>query len=228
MVWGMEFRERVWAAQMMKIGAIVIESEAVKPAGAHLIAVNHRSSIDPLINLADILCYPIAKIEFSKWPIIGFGAAQTGIVFVDRSSKESKLATRQAIADTIKAGMNVLIYPEGMTGDGDLTRTFKKGSFEVAAQYGLPVLPVAMEYKEREDNWDHSENFVQHFFKRFGKRKTVIKLRYGTPIVSDNSWTLLRQSQKWINHQIEDMRSDWDGPNWKREVVQDKVNSSAS
>ncbi len=222
----MRYRKEVWAKQMMWIGGIKLRTSGKIPKGPHLVVVNHRSSIDPLINLADILCYPIAKIEFKSWPIIGPGSNSTGIVFVDRSSKKSRHMTRLAIADALKSGMNVLIYPEGGTHDGDLTRLFKKGSFEVAAEYDYPVLPVAMEYKDRADNWDHSENFVAHFFKRFGKARTHIEIRYGQPLKSGNSWTLMRQTQSWINDQIIDMRQSWDGPNWYKNPLPQKQTDS--
>ena len=217
--WGIKYRKEVWGKQMMAIGGIKITRKGEVPQGAHLMVVNHRSSIDPLINLADIPCLPIAKIEFRSWPIIGPGSDFTGIVFVDRSSKESRQKTRDVIAETLRSGRTILIYPEGGTSDTDFTQIFKKGSFEVAAEHGFPVLPVAMEYQDRADNWDHADNFILHFFRRFGKRRTNIELRYGPPIVSDNSWTLLRQSQAWINEQIADMRSSWDGPKWQHDEV---------
>ena len=216
MEWGMKYRKNIWAKQMLTIGGIKLTTKGHIPTGPHLLVVNHRSSIDPLINLADALCYPIAKIEFKSWPIIGPGSDKTGIVFVDRSKKQSRSATRVAIAEALGIGMNVLIYPEGGTADGDLSGTFKKGSFEVAAEHGFSVLPVAMEYRDRRDNWDHSVNFIQHFYQRFGKRQTHVEIRYGEPIRSDNSWTLLRQSQSWINEQINEMRTEWDGPDWRR------------
>ena len=198
------------------MGGVKLKTSGDIPSEPHLIVCNHRSSIDPLINLADVLCCPIAKIEFRSWPAIGQGAANTGVVFVDRSSKTSRKETRSAIAEALKKGMNVLIYPEGRTHDDDLTRTFKKGSFEVAAEYGFPVLPVAIEYQARTDNWDHSENFVVHFLKNFGKRYSHVELRYGPSMRSDNSWTLMRQARAWIDSQIEDMRLSYDGPDWRK------------
>ena len=223
MSWGIEFRKNIWAKKLMKLGGIKLKSSGQIPDGPHLIVCNHRSSIDPLINLADVLCYPIAKIEFKSWPIIGPGANNSGVVFVDRSNKESRAQTRVAIAETLQKGINVLIYPEGRTHDDDFTRTFRKGSFEVAAEYGFPILPVAIEYKARADNWDHTDNFFIHFLKNFGKRYSYVELRYGPPMHSDNSWTLMRQARAWIDAQIEDMRSTHDGPDWQK---RDRVKES--
>ncbi|MCB0601075.1 MAG: 1-acyl-sn-glycerol-3-phosphate acyltransferase [Saprospiraceae bacterium] len=212
---GMRFRKEVWAKHMMRIGGIQLKRVGTPPEHGHLVVVNHRSSIDPLINLADALLFPVAKVEFGRWPIIGQGAWATGIVFVDRSSTASRARTRIAIAEALRKGFNVLIYPEGKTSNRYPTQLFKKGSFEVAAENHFPVQPVAMEYEDRNDNWDHSCNFILHFIRHFGKPVSIVELRYGPVIRSGNYRTLLEKSQSWIDGQIDVMRSAWDGPNWK-------------
>lgn len=123
---GMRFRKEVWAKHMMRIGGIQLKRVGTPPEHGHLVVVNHRSSIDPLINLADALLFPVAKVEFGRWPIIGQGAWATGIVFVDRSSTASRARTRIAIAEALRKGFNVLIYPEGKTSNRYPTQLFKK------------------------------------------------------------------------------------------------------
>ena len=211
----MRFRKNVWAKHMMKVGGIRVHRVGSPPEGGHLFVVNHRSSIDPLVNLADALLFPVAKVEFGRWPIIGQGAWASGIVFVDRSNRDSRARTRIAIAKAIREGHNVLIYPEGKTSDCYPTQTFKKGSFEVAAAHGFPVQPVAMEYKDRKDNWAHNHNFISHFIRRFGKPVSMVEIRYGPVLRSDNAWSSLHDAKQWIDAEIEDMRSAWDGPQWK-------------
>ena len=120
----MRFRKNVWAKHMMKVGGIRVHRVGSPPEGGHLFVVNHRSSIDPLVNLADALLFPVAKVEFGRWPIIGQGAWASGIVFVDRSNRDSRARTRIAIAKAIREGHNVLIYPEGKTSDCYPTQTF--------------------------------------------------------------------------------------------------------
>jgi hypothetical protein len=92
-----------------------------------------------------------------------------------------------------------------------LTATFQKGSFEQAAELNVPVVPFAIEYKSIGDYWDHTDGMLLHYLKNLAKPKTLIRLSVGEPIVADTSWTLLRQSQQWINNEIEAMRSDWGG-----------------
>jgi 1-acyl-sn-glycerol-3-phosphate acyltransferase len=113
-----------------------------------------------------------------------------------------------------------MIYPEGKTGSQPLTSTFQKGSFDIAAELGIPVIPFEMEYKSLDDYWDHQETMAEHYFKYLAKPRTYMRLSVGEPIVSDNSFALLRQSQQWINDEIVKLRADWGG------LAPEKVNKT--
>ena len=128
-----------------------------------------------------------------------------------KESKLSRGATKEAIYQALKNGKSVMIYPEGKTGAQPLTATFQKGSFEQAAELQVPIVPFAIEYKSVPDYWDHSDSMLVHYLKNLAKPRTVIRLSIGEPMVGDNSWTLLRQSQQWVNEEIEKLRADWGG-----------------
>ena len=115
-----------------------------------------------------------------------------------------------------------MIYPEGKTGAQPLTATFQKGSFDIAAELGIPVIPFVLEYKSLRDYWDHSETMGQHYFNNLAKWRTDIRLSFGDVIHGDNSWTLLRQSQQWMNDEIISLRSDWGGLSEGKETVEVK------
>ena len=81
----------------------------------------------------------------------------------------------------------------------------------MAAELDVPVIPFIIEYKNLNDYWDHSDTMAGHYFKNLAKPRTDIRLSVGEVIRSDNAWTLLRQSQQWMNDEIVRLRSDWDG-----------------
>jgi 1-acyl-sn-glycerol-3-phosphate acyltransferase len=177
----------------------------------YLFVGNHRSSLDPFVFLANVLANPVSRGDVRNYPIIGRGAEITGIIFVDKESKSSRGATKEAIYQALKNGKSIMIYPEGKTGAQPLTATFQKGSYEQAAELGVPVVPFAVEYKNVSDYWDHTDSMLVHYLKYLAKPKTIIRLSIGQPMSGDNSWTLLRQSQQWVNDEIEHMRADWGG-----------------
>jgi hypothetical protein len=73
------------------------------------------------------------------------------------------------------------------------------------------VVPFAIEYKDVGDYWDRTDSMLMHYLKYLAKPKTTIRFSIGQPMGGDNSWTLLRQSQQWVNDEIEHMRADWGG-----------------
>jgi len=208
---GLKIR-KVWSRICLLILNFKVEVWGKVPTDRNYLFVgNHRSSLDPFVFLANVLANPVSRGDVRKYPIIGRGAEITGIIFVDKESKSSRGATKEAIYQALKMGKSIMIYPEGKTGAQPLTATFQKGSYEQAAELGVPVVPFAIEYKDVRDYWDHTDNMLMHYLKYLAKPKTIIRLTIGQPIGGDNSWTLLRQSQQWVNEEIEHMRADWGG-----------------
>lgn len=201
-----------WARGMVRILNLKLQIEGPRPPEETVLYIcNHRSSLDPLILLSDIKAYPVSRHEVKNWPLVGKGGEKTGIIFVDKTNRESRARVKEALLREMQTGKSILIFPEGRTNIKLTTTTFQKGSFEQAAAGGFPVIPVTMEYRYKTDYWDHTDNFTTHFIKSFGKRETPIKIIYAEPIRSDNSWTLLRQTQAWIDQQILAIRKEWDG-----------------
>lgn len=202
----------IWSRICLAILNFKVEVRGKFPQDRNYLYVgNHRSSLDPFIFLSYALASPVSRGDVRKYPIIGKGAVITGIIFVDKESKSSRGATKEAIYQNLKNGKSIMIYPEGKTGAQPLTATFQKGSFEQAAELMVPIVPFAIEYESINDYWDHTDGMLVHYLKNLAKPKTRIRLSIGEPLVGDNSWTLLRQSQQWINDEIVKLREDWGG-----------------
>ena len=202
---------RYWANSSLKILGAKIEVKGKVPTGGpYLFIGNHRSYIDPVIALKDIEALPVAKAEVSAWPLIGYAAKATGIMWVKRESKNSRAATMKAMEDTLKKGFSVLVYPEGTTHTEPVTTTFKRGAFRLAAKMQIPVVPIALEYKDMAHAWVGDDTFGAHFIRCFGKKNMFAKVRYGQPVISDNADQLLETTKKWIDENMLEMRRDFD------------------
>ncbi len=221
--WGLKIR-RAWSRVFIFILNYQVEVIGKFPTDRNYLFVgNHRSSLDPFVSLAYLQANPVSRGDVKNYPFLGKGAERTGIIFVDKQSKTSRTASKQAIYDALKEGKSIMIYPEGKTGAQPLTATFQKGSFDVAAELNVPVIPFAIEYKSLADYWDHTDTMAGHYFKNLAKWRTVVRLSIGDVIYGDNSWTLLRQSQQWINDEIARMRADWGGLSEGKETVEEKA-----
>lgn len=177
----------------------------------YLFVGNHRSSLDPFVCLAYLEGNPVSRADVRNYPFLGKGAELSGIIFVNKESRTSRSATKEAIHKALSEGKSIMIYPEGKTNAEPLTSTFQKGSFDIAAELGIPVVPFALEYKSLADYWDHSETMAEHYFNHLAKARTYVRMSVGDVIQSDNAFALLRQSQQWINEEIVRLREDWGG-----------------
>jgi 1-acyl-sn-glycerol-3-phosphate acyltransferase len=162
---------------------------------------NHRSLLDPIIQLHFIDAYVVAKSEVSGYPLVGRGAHETGVVFVKRESNKSRLASREAIRELLQQGKSVFIYPEGTTSNVPTTQPFKIGSFQIAAELNVPVIPVAIDYADPENYWQDMST-LPFFMRKFSKKHIVATLSIGTPLQGDDPAILMTQAREWIGREI--------------------------
>ena len=194
-----------WARLATKLLGMQIEVKGNLPLSTEpsLLVYNHRSYIDLFAAFEHIEAVPVGKAEVSKWPVIGLAGRMTGAIFVDRGNKNSRKATRKAIADILKQGHHVIIYPEGTSHMEAQTIDFKIGSFEVAATEGFPVIPVAIQYEHlREAAFVDDDEFLGHFLKCFRRRKIPIRFVYGESLQSSDAKWLMETAKNWIDKQL--------------------------
>jgi 1-acyl-sn-glycerol-3-phosphate acyltransferase len=182
---------------------------------------NHRSYYDPGVVAIDLMkVVVVARAEIKDWPLIGYAVDFTGIIFVQRSNQDSRKATREAMAKAIQDGYSVLIYPEGTTGDRPTTLAFNPGTFATAVKLGVPIIPIAIEYKYPQDAWVRKdESFFSHFInKTFCKKVTPIKMRYGQPMFYEDVDEFRDKVRQWIDQNILEMQAEFGGVNWPSTV----------
>jgi 1-acyl-sn-glycerol-3-phosphate acyltransferase len=115
-----------------------------------LFAANHWSWLD-IVALGAVLpaCF-IAKGEVGKWPGIGLIAKLGRSIFVSRG-RDTVAREQKEIQDRLKAGDNILLFPEGTSSDGNRVLPFAAAFFSLAFNENAPwVQPVTIVYDELE------------------------------------------------------------------------------
>ncbi len=200
---GFRFRRKFIIAAMRIMG-IRLRVEGDIPDGQYLYVANHRSMFDPVILLRDIPAFIVSKAEVSKYPLIGRGARETGVIYVERNKKSSRAAALEAIMEALENERSILIYPEGTTSSLPATREFRIGSFRVAAQLEIPVVPVAVDYRDENDYWSDGR-LLDIVMRMLSRRRTEAMIRVGSPVTGRDANELMDASRSWINEQIPDM-----------------------
>jgi len=164
------------------IFAVRIETHGVptQTTGARLIVSNHRSPLDVVVLLHLFGGVVLSHAAVARWPIIGLGARRVGVVFVDRSSRQSGARAVQAIRNSLQAGCTVSMFPEGTTFDGDEVRPFRKGFLRASEGLEVDILPMGICY--RPGDAFVQKNFLHHLLAVAVKPVIPISVACGTPI----------------------------------------------
>ena len=163
---------------------------------------NHRSYIDIFIVAALTPAAMVGKEEIKKWPFGKLGIKVTNSILVNRSEIKSLIKTMNRIKKSVNQGIPVILFPEGGTYKGPLTNPFKKGSFQIAADANIPVIPMAIHYKDEDDAWVGNDNLLSHFFKQMGKLVTKVYINYGTPVSGSDYKLIQNETRKQIDSML--------------------------
>src|ERR1043165_4121294 len=107
---------------------------------------NHRSYLDT----ATIFVHTgrriglLAKKELLNVPILGYGMGFVNVMAIDRSNSERARVTVEAATERIRSGRSFAVFAEGTRAKPGQFLPFKKGAFYMAAQAGVPIVPVAI------------------------------------------------------------------------------------
>ncbi|HYO59246.1 lysophospholipid acyltransferase family protein [Archangium sp.] len=113
----------------------------------HIYLMNHQSAFDIPVAFAVI---PVnirflAKHVLKRIPFLGWYMAGTGMIFVNRSDRREALRSLKRAGERIRGGSNILVFPEGTRSKDGRILPFKKGSFVLAVEAGVPIIPMAIE-----------------------------------------------------------------------------------
>ena len=147
----------------------------------------------------------VGKAEIAKWPMGKLAMTVSNSILVDRKNTGSLINTMKKIKESVSQGIPVTLFPEGTTYKGPLTKTFKNGSFKIAAETGIPLVPMAIQYQDIEDAWVDDDTFLAHFFRQMGKPVSHVKIQYGKPIIDSDYKVLQTKTRESIDNMLREM-----------------------
>ncbi len=143
-------RVQVWAGQMLRILGIGLQVRGTPPAeGPVLLVANHISWLDILVMHAARHCRFVSKSEVRRWPLIGTLATGAGTLYIERAKRRDAMRVVHHMAESLRAGDVVAVFPEGTTSDGTTLLPFHANLIQAAVSAGAPVQPVALRYVNR-------------------------------------------------------------------------------
>jgi 1-acyl-sn-glycerol-3-phosphate acyltransferase len=138
---------RAWAWLILKTTGVTVRVnglEHLDGTRSYVVAANHQSIYDiPIIFTAlPLQLRIIAKDSLGRVPFLGWHLRRTGHLLVDRKNPGAGILKR--MATLIGAANSVIVFPEGTrSADGTVGR-FKGGTFLLAIDSGVPVIPISI------------------------------------------------------------------------------------
>jgi 1-acyl-sn-glycerol-3-phosphate acyltransferase len=136
----------VWARGMLAIMGIEVRVKGHPAAGPVLMTANHISWLDILVMHAACHCRFVAKSEIRSWPLLGVLTTGGGSLYIERASSRDAMRLVHHMAEALRQGDVLAVFPEGGTGDGVNLLPFHANLLQAAISAQVPVQPVALQF----------------------------------------------------------------------------------
>ena len=140
----------------------------------YILIANHPSALEDFGVPALFDIYPLAKIGVRNWIVLGRISDYAGTIYVARGNASSRQAAKQALADAVQAGKNIVIFPEGGCKGSRIYEKFHTGAFDISLQTGIPVLPVFLQYIDQETFEWTDESLLKKLWQIFKTRNNRV------------------------------------------------------
>lgn len=133
----------------MRLGGVRVRRvglERLDPAQTYIFMSNHVSNLDPPVLMPAIpgRTSVLVKKELFRVPILGYAMRKVSLIPVDRANREAAFASLREAGEVLRAGIHLMVFPEGTRSRDGRLLPFKKGPFHVALETGVPVVPVTL------------------------------------------------------------------------------------
>ncbi len=152
----------------------------------YILIANHPSALEDFGVPALFDIYPLAKVEVKDWIVLGRISDYAGTIYVSRESGESRHAAKQALADAVASGKNIVIFPEGGCKGRRIYKTFQTGAFDISLQTGIPVLPAFLHYIDEDTFEWTTQSLVQKLWQIFKSSKNQVNYYVHDAISPEN------------------------------------------
>jgi 1-acyl-sn-glycerol-3-phosphate acyltransferase len=137
-----------WSARMLRVLGIEVRHHGSVHPGPLLVVANHISWTDILaINAVQPVRF-VSKADVRHWPLLGWLVACGGTLFIERERKRDALRVVHQVAEALRGGEIVAVFPEGTTSDGRAVLPFHANLLQAAIATEAPVQALALRYSD--------------------------------------------------------------------------------
>ena len=181
------------------IGMQLIVSGVPLVSGPALFVSNHVSYIDIAALGSVVDASFISRADVRAWPVFGFLATLQRTMFIERKPRYARQQMRE-LSDRLATGDRLILFPEGMSSDGNAILPFKSSLFAAAEieVNGKPVQiqPISLAYTRIDGiplgrlsrpiyAWYGDMEFAPHFWHMLGFGRFRVEFTLHDPVTLD-------------------------------------------
>lgn len=138
---------REWTRQMLGILGVGLQVRGTPPErGPLLLVANHISWLDILVMNAARPAHFVSKADVRHWPVLGALVTGAGTLYIERERRRDAMRVVHKMAEHLREGDILAVFPEGTTGDGQTLLPFHANLIQAAISAEAPALPVGLSY----------------------------------------------------------------------------------
>ena len=158
---GRQARIQWWSAGLLRAVGVGLQVRGTPRPGATLLVANHVSWLDiAALHAAVPQARFVSKADVRRWPLLGWLVAGAGTLFIERERKRDALRVVHAMADALRAGETVAVFPEGTIGPGPALLPFHANLLQAAIATATPIQPAVLRFADVQQRFSPAVQFV--------------------------------------------------------------------
>ncbi len=166
---------------------VTVKGEMPSVNNHFFIVSNHLGYLDIFIIAKYFPAVFVTSVEMRETKFLGEVCYLGGCHFVERRSLKKLAREIREIADTLKDNMNVVLFPEAKSTNGEKVIDFKPSLFEAARRQNSVILPLCLNYRKLDGEvitlknrdevfWYGEMSFFPHFLSLLNKKSIEVDL----------------------------------------------------
>jgi 1-acyl-sn-glycerol-3-phosphate acyltransferase len=200
-----------WCKYLLQIFNVRVVSHGHLPppyetASNIMFVANHISWIDIHALNSIIPTRFIAKADIQSWPVFGYLAKKSNVLFISREKRQDAARIVHATNRSLLDGDTLCLFPEGTTTDGTEIKPFKSSIIQGAIHANAVIWPIAFRYP-REDGSVNTEiayagetTLIESIQQVLQQKEIVVELHFLAPIATSDLTELDKNRRKLTSH----------------------------
>ncbi|WP_179404307.1 lysophospholipid acyltransferase family protein [Burkholderia guangdongensis] len=153
---------RRWSLKLLRLAGmrLVVHNGGARLDASALVVGNHVSWADIYVINAWRPTPFVSKAEVRQWPVVGWLAEKLDTLFLQREKRTEAMRAMHAMAERLRGGGLMCVFPEGTTSDGLGLLPFHANLFQAAVSAGCAVQPICVMYEDAHGRQSVSPAYV--------------------------------------------------------------------